>query len=211
MGGDFYDVFRRSSTEWVIVVGDVAGKGPEAAAVTALARYTLRAGSAEDSDPAIALVRLNDAMRRDTHGRQFATAALAYISVADGRLTGRIALAGHPPPMIIRRAGLVQPVGEFGPMLALRSDPTFPQADLVLEHEDLMLLYTDGVTEAGPRTAPFGDTAFGELLRTLGGLPPEKVLDAVENAVAELPGQNLRDDVAMLAIAAISLPASHRP
>ncbi len=187
----------------------MSGKGPEAAAVTALVRYTLRAGSTDDGDPGAALRRLNDVMRGDTHGRQFATAALAYVTVADARLTARLALAGHPPAMIIRRGGQVETAGEFGPMLALRSDPTFPQTDVRLEQDDVMVLYTDGVTEAGPRTAPFGDAGYAELLGSLGGLPPDKVVEAVENAVAELQGQNLRDDIALLAIAPIT-PPTHR-
>ena len=210
VGGDFYDVFPRSATEWVMVVGDVSGKGPGAAAVTALARYTLRAGSTDDDDPAAALRRLNDAMRSDTHGRQFATAALAYVSVAEGRLTARLALAGHPPAMIIRQTGAVEAAGEFGTMLALRPDPTFPQTDVALEPGDVMLLYTDGVTEAGARTTPFGDTGYAELLGNLGGLTPEQVVDAVEHAVVELQGQSLRDDVALLAIAPITPPTRRR-
>ena len=201
VGGDFYDIFSRSATEWVLVVGDVAGKGPEAAAVTALARYTLRAGAAEDAHPADALGRLNRAMRSDAHGQQFATAALAHVTTASGRLAARIALAGHPPVMIIRRDGRLEKAGQFGTMLGFRADPAFPETDVVLGPGDVMLLYTDGVTEAGRRTAPFGDTAFPALLTQLAGWPPGHVAATIEQTVVELQQGNLRDDIALLAIA----------
>ncbi len=97
VGGDFYDVFPRSSEEWAMVVGDVSGKGPEAAAVTALARYTLRAGALDDDAPEKALRRLNVAMRTHDESAQFATAALAYLSTAGDGADQRPPLAGRPP------------------------------------------------------------------------------------------------------------------
>ena len=108
VGGDFYDVFPRSSAEWAMVVGDVSGKGPEAAAITALARYTLRAGALDDDAPEKALRRLNVAMRTHDDSAQFATAALAYLSTAgDGQINVRLSLAGHPPAMVVRHDGTV--------------------------------------------------------------------------------------------------------
>ena len=98
VGGDFYDVFPRSADEWAIVVGDVSGKGPEAAAVTALARYTLRAGALEDDEPAKALRRLNGAMRTPGEPGQFATAVLAYVvGTDDGRIADPPRARRAPP------------------------------------------------------------------------------------------------------------------
>src|SRR4051794_7965978 len=100
VGGDFYDVFQRSPTEWAIVVGDVSGKGAGAAAVTALARYTLRAAALEDAPPSGALQRLNTAMVYDDTS-QFATVVMAYLSSGpDGSIDLRLALAGHPAPAV---------------------------------------------------------------------------------------------------------------
>ena len=111
VGGDFYDVFQRSPTEWALVVGDVSGKGAEAAAVTALARYTLRAAALEDAPPSGALQRLNTAMLYDDTS-QFATVVMAYLSSGpDGSIDLRLALAGHPAPAVVRRDGSVEMVG----------------------------------------------------------------------------------------------------
>jgi GAF domain-containing protein len=202
VGGDFYDVFVRSPDEWALVVGDVAGKGAEAAAVTALARHTLRAGALEDDEPAKALLRLNAAMRAHDDADQYATAVLAYLSSdAPDRLRIRLSLAGHPPVMIIRADGGVEPAGTFGTMLAVLAEPQFRQVELELRTGDVLLMYTDGVTEAGPRTRPFGDDGFRDLLASLSGAPPERVVDAVEAAVVELQDGRPRDDIALLALA----------
>jgi serine phosphatase RsbU (regulator of sigma subunit) len=202
VGGDFYDVFPRSATEWAMVVGDVSGKGPEAAAVTALARYTLRAGALDDDAPAKALRRLNGALRAQDESSQFATAALAYLSTDDQeRIRVRLSLAGHPPAMVVRRDGTVQSAGRYGDMLALDAEPAFAEDELLLDAGDVLLLYTDGVTEAGPRTHPFGEFGFAELLGTLGGEPPQAVVDAVEQAVVAAHEGEPRDDIALLALA----------
>jgi serine phosphatase RsbU (regulator of sigma subunit)/PAS domain-containing protein len=201
VGGDFYDVFPRSPSEWAMVVGDVSGKGPEAAAVTALARYTLRAGALEDDAPPKALRRLNGAMRAQDDNAQFATAALAYLSNAAGdQIKVRLSLAGHPPAMVVRRDGTVEGAGRYGDMLALDAEPAFHETELLLGRGDVLLLYTDGVTEAGPRGRPFGDFGFAELLATLAGEPPQAVVDAVEEAVVSAHEGEPRDDIALLAL-----------
>jgi serine phosphatase RsbU (regulator of sigma subunit) len=201
VGGDFYDVFPRSPAEWAMVVGDVSGKGPEAAAVTALARYTLRAGALDDDAPAKALRRLNVAMRTHDESAQFATAALAYLATAgDGRITVRLSLAGHPPAMVVRHDGTVASAGTYGDMLALDDEPAFHESRLLLDPGDVLLLYTDGVTEAGPRSRPFGEFGFGELLGTLAGESPQAVVDAVEAAVVDAHEGEPRDDIALLAL-----------
>jgi serine phosphatase RsbU (regulator of sigma subunit)/PAS domain-containing protein len=204
VGGDFYDVFPRSPTEWALVVGDVSGKGAEAAAVTALARYTLRAAAMEDAPPSAALRRLNAAMVDDDTS-QFATVALAYFRQdgSDG-IDIRLSLAGHPAPAILRRDGTVEMAGRFGMMVGLGIEPLLHDVELRIGAGDVLLLYTDGVTEAGPRGEPFGEQGVASVLRELAGVSPQAVVDAVERAaVAAQPGDP-RDDIALLAI---SVPA----
>jgi serine phosphatase RsbU (regulator of sigma subunit) len=202
VGGDFYDVFPRSEDEWAMVVGDVSGKGAEAAAITALARYTLRAGALDDDEPGKALRRLNTAMLAHDDSSQFATAVLAYVSAAGGdRITVRLSLAGHPPAVIMRRDGSVETTGAFGTMLGLRPDPLCLDTQVVLDAGDVLLLYTDGVTEAGPRNAPFGEQGLVALLSSLAGSGPQEVVDAVEQAVVDAQEGQPRDDVALLALA----------
>jgi serine phosphatase RsbU (regulator of sigma subunit) len=202
VGGDFYDVFPCSPDTWAMVVGDVSGKGAEAAAVTALARYTLRAGVLDDDGPAKALRRLNTALVAHDDTSQFVTAVVAYISaVTEGSISVRLALAGHPPALVIRRDGTVERVGAYGTLLGIDVDPPLPETELVLGGADVLLLYTDGVTEAGPRTRPFGDHGLPELLPTLAGQDPDAVVHAVETAVVEAQESRVRDDVALLALA----------
>jgi serine phosphatase RsbU (regulator of sigma subunit)/PAS domain-containing protein len=200
VGGDFYDVFPRSPSEWALVVGDVSGKGAEAAAVTALARYTLRAAALEAVPPSGALRRLNTAMLDDDTS-QFATVALAYFSKAGPSEVGvRLSLAGHPAAAVVRRDGEVEMAGRFGMMVGLRDDPVLHDVELRIGAGDVLLLYTDGVTEAGPRGRPLGERGIATVLRDLAGKPPQAIVDAVEQAaVAAQPGDP-RDDIALLAI-----------
>jgi PAS domain S-box-containing protein len=200
VGGDFYDVFARSPTEWALVVGDVSGKGAEAAAVTALARYTLRAASLEDAPPSGALARLNTAMLYDDTS-QFATVALAYLALdAGGGINVRLSLAGHPAPAILRRGGSVEMAGRYGTMAGLHLDPKLYDVDLQLHGGDVLVLYTDGVIEAGPRQAPFGEDGLAEVLKGLAGESPQAVVDAIERAVVDAQPGDPRDDIALLAL-----------
>jgi len=200
VGGDFYDVFQRSPTEWALVVGDVSGKGAEAAAVTALARYTLRAAALEDTPPSGALHRLNAAMLYDDTS-QFATVVIAYLSAGpEGSIALRVALAGHPAPAIVRRDGRVEMAGRYGTMAGLRADIEVHDVAVRLDPGDVLLLYTDGVTEAGPRRTPFGEAGLVSVLRDLPGRSPQEVVDAVEQAVVAAQPGDPRDDIALLAI-----------
>src|SRR3954470_24534316 len=200
VGGDFYDVFPRSETDWALVVGDVSGKGAEAAAITALARYTLRAAAMEEGAPSSALRRLNDAMLKDGSS-QFATVVLAYVSAAEGGgLDVRVALGGHPPPLVLRTDGEIEVPGDFGVLLGMLEDPRLHDSEFEVHPEDLMLLYTDGVTEAGPRDAPFGQRGLTALMRGLAGRTPEQIVDSVEQAVVGAQPGEPRDDIALLAL-----------
>jgi serine phosphatase RsbU (regulator of sigma subunit) len=200
VGGDFYDVFPRSGTDWALVVGDVSGKGAEAAAITALARYTLRAAAMDEDVPSAALRRLNDAMLQDGSS-QFATVVLAYVSAADdGGLRVRIALGGHPPPLVLRADGTMEAPGSFGVLLGMLEDAPLHDAEFALHPDDLMLLYTDGVTEAGSRDAPFGQSGLAALMQDLAGRTPEEIVDEVEQAVVGAQPGEPRDDIALLAL-----------
>ena len=199
VGGDFYDVFQRSPAEWALVVGDVSGKGAEAAAVTALARYTLRAAALEAAPPSGALQRLNTAMLYDDTS-QFATVVMAYLSSGpNGSIDLRLALAGHPPPASCAatepsRWGPLRHDGRPAPDIAVHD------VDVRLEADEVLLLYTDGVTEAGPRRTPFGEPGLVDVLSGLGGQTPQAVVDAVERAVVAAQPGDPRDDIALLAI-----------
>jgi serine phosphatase RsbU (regulator of sigma subunit)/PAS domain-containing protein len=201
VGGDFYDVFARSPSEWALVVGDVSGKGAEAAAITALARYTLRAAALEAGPPSVALQRLNQAMLAHDDSSQFATVVLAYAAAgAGGGMDVRLALGGHPPPLVLRADGSVEAPGAFGTILGATPDAVLTDVEVRIAAGDVLVLYTDGVTEAGARTRPLGQEGLARLLQSLAGEPPEDVVGAVEHAVVEAQPGEPRDDIAVVAL-----------
>jgi PAS domain S-box-containing protein len=202
VGGDFYDVFARSESEWALVVGDVSGKGAEAAAITALARYTLRAAALDPGPPSLALQRLNQAMLAHDDSSQFATVVLAYAAAGpDGGMEVRLALGGHPPALLVRAGrAAVEPLGAYGTILGATADAALRDVVVQLAPGDVLVLYTDGVTEAGSRTEPFGQAGLERLLLRVAGEPPDVVVGAVEQAVVDAQPGEPRDDLAVVAL-----------
>jgi serine phosphatase RsbU (regulator of sigma subunit) len=141
-------------------------------------------------------------MRAEAALSEFVTVALAYVVLgAGGDLRVRLALGGHPPPMVLRADGRVEELAEFGAVLGVVPDPELPDTETVLGPGDTLVMYTDGVTEAGPRAAPLGEDGLARLLSARAGMDPEALLGAVEEAaVAAQPGEP-RDDIALLAVA----------
>jgi PAS domain S-box-containing protein len=202
VGGDFYDVFPRGEGEWALVVGDVSGKGAGGAAVTALARYTLRAVCPELDSPSAALRRLNAATLAAA-ASDFITVALAYVArAADGGLRVRVALAGHPLPLVRRADGRVERVGAPGTLVGAFRDPGLSDCEATLAPGDVLLLFTDGVTDAGPPGARLGED---ELATLVAGEPADDLdglLAAIEQAAVRAQPAAPRDDIALLAIRA---------
>ncbi|HEX2150319.1 MAG TPA: SpoIIE family protein phosphatase, partial [Actinomycetota bacterium] len=156
VGGDFYDVFQIGPGDWAFVVGDVRGKGIEAAVVTALARYTIRAGAVSHDSPSQVLGLLNEVLLR--HGSdRFCTAALLRLRQQEGGWLGTVSCGGHPLPLRARRGFPAEAVGVFGTLLGDFENPKLHDADVVLEPGDGLVIYTDGVTEARGTGDFFGD------------------------------------------------------
>jgi serine phosphatase RsbU (regulator of sigma subunit)/PAS domain-containing protein len=148
VGGDFYDLFDTGSSRWAAVIGDVCGKGPEAAAITALARYTLRATAMREDVPSRILATLNDAMLRQRDDRRFSTVLYACLDQRGGGQTVRFSSGGHPLPLLLRAGGDTCEVGTPGTLLGIVSDPDLTDAEISLRPGDAVVLYTDGVTDA---------------------------------------------------------------
>jgi PAS domain S-box-containing protein len=203
VGGDFYDVFERREGSWAFEIGDVSGKGAEAAAVTALARHTVRTASLQRLTPRELLQTLNDALLLQRAGSEFCTVCLAGLELelegATGRLT--VALGGHPPALVLRADGRVEAHGTPGTLLGVFRDPDVRETETTLEPGDTVLLYTDGVTEAGPTGEEIGEDGLTELLAGLRGLSPEEIVDAVEQAAVDAQQGKPRDDIALVAFA----------
>ena len=148
VGGDFYDVFDTGTSGWAAVIGDVCGKGPEAAAVTALARYTLRAAAMRERVPSRILATLNEAMLRQRSDRRFCTVLYASVDGTANGLELRFASGGHPLPLVVRADGSVSEAGTPGTLLGIVPDPDLTDDVIELQPGDAAILYTDGVTDA---------------------------------------------------------------
>jgi len=216
--GDFYDLFHVKGRWWGTVMGDVCGKGTEAAKVTALARYTVRAVASQNHSPAEVLHRLNTALLEQQSGGRFLTAVYATFRAVPGGLAGRLCSAGHPPALIRRAGGDVGPAGTPGTLLGVFPDVGLVDTQFRLGPGDTLLLYTDGATEArAPRGSAAGRPLFGEdeLAATLAGchdLDAERTLSRLIRAIALHAGDWASDDTALLALRVppSSLPASSR-
>ena len=200
VGGDFYDVFRMSGRSWAVVIGDVCGKDADAAALTALARYTIRASAMQTRKPTRILMQLNEAILRQRSDGRFCTVALGVLSpsVYGARLT--LACGGHPPAMVVRADGTVHSLGEPGTLLGLFEEVTLHDRAVVLGPGDLVFLYTDGCVEARRDNELFGEERLMKVLSDCAGRSAAETVEAVESAVLAFGGGTLSDDVALLAI-----------
>jgi serine phosphatase RsbU (regulator of sigma subunit) len=204
--GDFYDLFQARGPWWTAVIGDVCGKGTEAAKVTALARYTLRADAGQHLSPASVLDRLNTAMLAQQAPR-FVTALQATFRTTAAGLAGRLCLAGHPPALIRRADGRVQEVGTVGPLLGVFDRVRLTDVRFRLAPGDLILLYTDGACEGRPapdipepRPPMFDDVALARTLAGSHGLDAAATTGHIAAALAASHGGWASDDTALLAL-----------
>jgi serine phosphatase RsbU (regulator of sigma subunit) len=209
LGGDFYDLFEAGGGAWAALIGDVQGKGPDAAAVTALARHTLRAGAVYEQRPSGVLALLHKALREQRSDGRFCTVAHAHLRIGRNRVQVELSCGGHPLPLVVHADGRVEPVGRLGTLLGTDIEPQLHDVSVELEAGAVLLLYTDGVTEVRVhRREVFGLPQLTKLLGTCAGLPPDAVADRVEAAVLAASGGRLRDDMAILALGATPmLPA----
>ena len=202
VGGDFYDLFGVGDHEWIAVIGDVCGKGAEAAAVTALARYTIRSAAVRRRSPAAILRWLNDSMcRQDLDGR-FCTIACVHLDTSRPAIRATAACGGHPPALLRRRDGAVENLGASGTLLGLVRDPHLEDDHAELHAGDALVLFTDGITEA---RAPERILEPADLHRALGAIQADSAQRIVERLAAVAMGKEgtpPRDDVAVLALLA---------
>jgi serine phosphatase RsbU (regulator of sigma subunit) len=197
VGGDFYDVFEIGSGEWAIVIGDVCGKGAAAAAVTAMARWTLRSFSADPLTPEAALRRLNETMLRQELGTRFITLAYMKLTLDPDGAQLSIACGGHPAPILVPADGAPTSLPARGTLLGVWSDIELDAFELRLLPGDGIVAYTDGVTDQGSQFRP---ATPGEML---GAHPPAGTAEQLAGAVerfARQPGGEQRDDIAILAL-----------
>jgi serine phosphatase RsbU (regulator of sigma subunit)/PAS domain-containing protein len=199
VGGDFYDVYRTPGG-WGVAIGDVCGKGDEAAAVTAAARHAIRVLAHWTADPAEVLVKANEVMLAEEFGDLFVTAKNAHLRWQDGRLHVVLGSAGHPGPVLVRPDGRTTIMNPGGLPLGLFPTAQPGREEIDLEPGDVLFFFTDGVTEArSPELTYFEDRLTDELAG-LAGQPPRDIVAGLQTLVVEFCRNELRDDMTMLVL-----------
>ncbi|MFJ4712006.1 PP2C family protein-serine/threonine phosphatase [Streptomyces sp. NPDC088785] len=212
VGGDFYDLHPGAAPQdgALVVLGDVCGKGIEAAVVAGRVRHAVQALLPFAADHTRLLTLLNSALLT-ARRTPFVTLVLVGAVREGDRVRLRVTSAGHPAPLVVRATGRVEEVPAGGTLLGAVDDLEFTSADVVLEPGETCLLYSDGITEA--RGGPLGGVLFGEerlraVLAPCAGLPPEAVTERVQMIAAQWLGEGPHDDMAVLAIGAPGRPSA---
>jgi phosphoserine phosphatase RsbU/P len=202
LGGDFYDTWLLPLRPgwFAFTIGDVQGKGAEAAAITALARHTIRTASILDTAPAATLGVLNEALLRRTAGDRFVTALVATGAPTEEGVRLRLASGGHPLPLVRHADGSVSEVGQNGTLLGVWWEGERPEQELLLRHGEVLLAYSDGATDIEGDDGRFGEERLRGVLAGAGPRPDD-VVAAVHDALTSLVRGLPEDDIAVLALA----------
>jgi phosphoserine phosphatase RsbU/P len=200
VAGDYYDFLPLAGGRFGIAVGDVAGKGLPAALLTASLQGALRSLTSRSTDgPAAVVEELNTQMHALTEDYRFATLFWAVFDEARRKLA--YVNAGHNPPMLLRRDGAIERLGVGGPPLGVLGAASYQSGTATLSSGDLLLIFTDGVTEAvNTSEEEFGDARLETVLRETSQAPVARVCDRVLTAVASFEdGQPQKDDITLVA------------
>jgi PAS domain S-box-containing protein len=200
VGGDFYDVFETGDARWTVVIGDVCGKGTDAAAVTALARYTLRATAMRESRPSRILGLLNEALLRQRSDMRFCTVAYGQLEQGPSGVHVETSIGGHPLPMLVRAGGDIQRAGEHGTLLGVVSDPHLHDQRVELQPGDALVFYTDGVSEARGPGGVLGEERLESVVAASAGLGADEIAKRVEAAAVDVYAGEPRDDIAVVVL-----------
>jgi sigma-B regulation protein RsbU (phosphoserine phosphatase) len=202
VGGDFYDIFQVTDGEWVVVIGDVCGKGVDAAVVTALVRHTVRALVVQDPGPGHALRTLNDILLRH-HTERFCTVALLWLRLGEDGWTATVSVGGHPMPLLLRTGLAPTAFGAPGSLVGAFEGPEYHEAEQALEPGDSLVLYTDGVTEGRCGDEFYGEGRLYESVATSAAVPEgtaASMAEQVLDGVMTFQQGNPRDDIAIVVV-----------
>jgi PAS domain S-box-containing protein len=194
VGGDFYDFFE-TPQGWIVLLGDVTGRGVEAASMTSLVRHGARFLAKDEHSPSLILTRLNEALREQP-GLSLCSALCARLEA--GQLV--MSSAGHPPPLIIRDDGRIREIGSPGPLLGGWEGSTWEDRIVAVEPEETLLMYTDGVTDTRGEHDRFGARRLRGLLKLHAGASPTELLDRLQDALNEFQIEGHSDDTGAVAL-----------
>lgn len=206
VGGDFYDFVPLAGDHWLLVVGDVCGRGPSAAALNAQVRYSSRALARAGYGPAEIAAEVNANVLADVDDSRFCTAvfALVHPGPAGGPTTVEIVGAGHPSPVVLAADGTVTPAGVRSPLLGVMPDAEFTPTTVELPPGSTLVVVTDGVLEArNARGEFYDDERLAALLAGLGGQDAETIASAIDDSVSAFADRALDDDVAVVVVEAV--------
>ncbi|MET9048271.1 SpoIIE family protein phosphatase [Streptomyces sp. NPDC004362] len=207
VGGDFYDLFPIRDGAYGFAIGDVCGTGPEAAAVTGLARHALRLLAREGFGGPAVLERLNSAILDEGARSRFLTLLYGELwPQEDGSALLKVVCAGHPLPLRLRQDGSVEPAAEPQPLLGVMEDLDLYEQTVTLAPGDVLLCVTDGVTERREGTRMLGDDGLADVLTTCTGLTAGAVAARIMRAVERFASDAPSDDMAILAMRVPGLP-----
>jgi sigma-B regulation protein RsbU (phosphoserine phosphatase) len=202
VGGDFYDVFELPGGEWGLMIGDVRGKGPEAATVTARVRHTVRAAAVRASSPSDVLRTVNEVMLREGAAEELCTAIYGRLDPS-GEVVVCLSIGGHPLPVLLRAGGAAGPVGAPGTLLGVAREPALRDTEIGLEPGDALVMVTDGVQDSQMPDGRLGEERLIELVRSCQGQTAAEIAACIEGAVAQAPVSGPGDDVAVLVVRAL--------
>jgi PAS domain S-box-containing protein len=197
VGGDFFDVFEVGEGAWGIVVGDVCGKGVEAAALTGMARHTIRASALRERSPRLALEDLNGVMLRED-GERFCTVALGRIETSERSVDLIVACGGHPSPFVLRRRGKLETIGTPGSLLGVFENVAIEERSTTLKSGDLAVFFTDGLIDSRHPT-PIDEAGLRGLVQACAGKSAQETVDAIAQAVAD-PSGEAPDDICVVVV-----------
>jgi serine phosphatase RsbU (regulator of sigma subunit) len=199
VGGDFYDVFGDGDV-WYLAIGDVCGKGPEAAAIMGMTRIALRSLAREDDSrplPEVLDLLNGFLLESELMGDRFCTVCVVRLTSTDGGATVTTCLGGHPPPLLVRSGGSLEPVGRPGSLLGLFADISLYEVNAELGRGDAIALFTDGVTELSVERPDEGESMLRSALIAASGEEAAGMVKTVERTLLDPRGE-LRDDAALV-------------
>jgi serine phosphatase RsbU (regulator of sigma subunit) len=202
VGGDFYD-FLPTDAGWIVLIGDVTGKGIEAAAMTSLVRHGARFLSRYEQSPSRILAGLNEALR-ERAGLWLCTALCLRLEAE--RIT--VCSAGHPPPLIVRDDGRVREIGGAGPILGAWTSEGSPDRPTEISSDETVVLYTDGVIDTRGEAGRFGSRRLRRLLAEHAGAAPAAMLATLESELSRFSAAQQADDTAAVALRAVPVPST---
>ena len=200
VGGDFFDVFRWGRRRWALVIGDVSGKGPDAAAVTGLARHTLRAAALAQRSPSSILGVLNEALMAEGAAEKFSTVVFATLEMTDDGVCLTAASGGHPPPLVLRADGSLEELAAPGMLIGVFHDVELTDQFTYLEPGDVVVFYTDGVTDIPGLEDSNKSLLVETFLDAARTSDARTIADEIVHQAVEVQDGTPRDDIALIVL-----------